>query len=127
MIGDGRAGGAGPVYTNGVPLYDGAWVRPMAFPNCSMSRYVQNRHNSAILMGFADMSVRRVGLKELWDLRWHRGHYYIDAYKGPSVADHVAKDDFDDLDSELGWGHIDHWMYNMKEFSPWLPPSDPRR
>lgn len=31
-----------------------------------------NRHNGAINMLFLDSSVRRVGLKKLWTLKWHR-------------------------------------------------------
>ncbi len=30
-----------------------------------------NRHNGGINMLFRDWSVRKVGLKELWALRWH--------------------------------------------------------
>jgi len=32
-----------------------------------------NRHNGAINLLFMDWSVRRVGLKALWDLPWHHG------------------------------------------------------
>jgi len=31
-----------------------------------------NRHNGGIHMAFMDFSVRKVGLKELWSLRWNR-------------------------------------------------------
>ena len=31
-----------------------------------------SRHNSGINMLFMDWSVRKVGLKELWTLKWHR-------------------------------------------------------
>jgi prepilin-type N-terminal cleavage/methylation domain-containing protein/prepilin-type processing-associated H-X9-DG protein len=36
-------------------------------------RYVcLNRHNEHVNMLFLDFTVRRVGLKELWELKWHR-------------------------------------------------------
>ena len=123
LIGDGRAGGANAIYANEVPEYDGAWATPMSFPICEMSRFVVNRHNAATLMGFTDMSVRRVGLKELWDLQWHRGHYYVDVDDG-RTPDHVPKAD---LSGDLGWFEQEHWMNDMKEYSPWLPLTDPRR
>jgi prepilin-type processing-associated H-X9-DG protein len=33
-----------------------------------------DRHNGGINSLFADMSVRKVGLKELWTLKWYRGY-----------------------------------------------------
>ncbi len=33
-----------------------------------------NRHNGAVNMLFMDFSARKVGLKELWTLKWHRGY-----------------------------------------------------
>jgi len=38
----------------------------------SMQRFCINRHNKAVLAVFMDQSVRKVGLKELWTLKWHR-------------------------------------------------------
>lgn len=37
-----------------------------------MVRIVQNRHNDAQNCAFMDGTVRSVGLKELWTLKWHR-------------------------------------------------------
>jgi len=34
-----------------------------------------NRHNGGVSCLFVDGSVRKVGLKELWTLRWHRSFY----------------------------------------------------
>lgn len=39
----------------------------------NMVRFCLDRHNKAMNMAFADSSVRRVPLEELWTLRWHRG------------------------------------------------------
>ena len=46
----------------------------------SMWRFCLNRHSGAVNCLFMDSSVRKVGLKELWTLKWHRnfntnGHY----------------------------------------------------
>lgn len=38
----------------------------------SMSRLCIDRHNGQLGMLFMDWSVRKVGLKELWTLKWHR-------------------------------------------------------
>jgi prepilin-type processing-associated H-X9-DG protein len=37
-----------------------------------MSRCCINRHNGAVNCLFLDFSARKVGLKELWTLKWHR-------------------------------------------------------
>ena len=39
-----------------------------------MARFCVNRHNGFINMAFCDFSVRKVGLKELWTLKWHRSY-----------------------------------------------------
>jgi prepilin-type N-terminal cleavage/methylation domain-containing protein/prepilin-type processing-associated H-X9-DG protein len=39
---------------------------------CMMSRICLNRHHGGINMLFLDWSVRKVGIKELWTLKWHR-------------------------------------------------------
>jgi len=38
-----------------------------------MQRYCLDRHDGKINAAFFDLSVRPVGLKELWTLKWHRG------------------------------------------------------
>jgi prepilin-type processing-associated H-X9-DG protein len=43
-----------------------------AWSGNSMSRYCINRHNGAVNGLFMDWSARKVGLKELWTLKWHR-------------------------------------------------------
>ncbi|MHC4207103.1 MAG: type II secretion system protein [Planctomycetota bacterium] len=37
-----------------------------------MRRVCLNRHNGAVNSAFLDWSVRKVGLKELWTLKWHK-------------------------------------------------------
>jgi prepilin-type N-terminal cleavage/methylation domain-containing protein len=41
-------------------------------PQCMMSPLCIDRHHGGINMLFMDFSVRKVGLKELWTLKWHR-------------------------------------------------------
>ena len=43
-----------------------------AWSGNNMTRCCINRHNGAINCLFMDFSARKVGLKELWTLKWHR-------------------------------------------------------
>jgi len=38
----------------------------------SMKRFCINRHSGFVNGVFVDFSTRKVGLKELWTLKWHR-------------------------------------------------------
>ena len=49
------------------PAYD-----DVSMPDSGMSFFCINRHNGGINSLFMDWSVRKVGLKELWTLNWHR-------------------------------------------------------
>jgi len=59
-----------PHHYDAPPEYDGQWD-PGAFNN-NMQRYCTDRHRRALNASFLDSSVRRIGLKELWKLKWHR-------------------------------------------------------
>ena len=63
--------GGGP-YEKGTrgdpPQYDGQWLGY----DREMMHFCINRHNGFINAAFLDWTVRRVGLKELWKLKWHR-------------------------------------------------------
>jgi len=77
------------------PLYDGHMEYDT---NASEMRYVcLNRHMQSVNMAFVDMSVRRVWLKELWNLRWHRQWW--------------DKEDYPEPDWNIGNG----WMKRMRE------------
>lgn len=52
------------------PAYEGACEYGPAGPN--IQAFCINRHNAFINGLFVDFSVRKVGLKELWKLKWHR-------------------------------------------------------
>jgi prepilin-type processing-associated H-X9-DG protein len=75
---------------NNVPVFTGSWwvdswpreddqpppedSGPADTPNTNeMNRVCVNRHNGFVNSLFADWSVRKVGLKELWTLKWSRG------------------------------------------------------
>lgn len=66
-----------------------------------MARCCINRHNGAINCLFMDWSARKVGLKELWTLKWHRSYNT----EGPwTKAGGVRSNDWPD------------WMRNFKEY-----------
>ncbi len=75
---------------NNVPVFTGSWwvdswprendqpppsgAGPADTPNTNeMNRVCVNRHDGFVNAVFADWSVRKVGIKELWTLRWSRG------------------------------------------------------
>jgi len=68
--------GGGPFYQNDnphseriiPPEFNGHWI---AAKN-EMMHFCIDRHNGFINSAFLDWSVRKVGLKELWTLKWHR-------------------------------------------------------
>ena len=71
VLGDSMWRGGGP-YEYGErgapPAYDGQWI---AY-NREMMHFVINRHNGFVNHVFMDWSVRKMGLKELWKLKWHK-------------------------------------------------------
>jgi prepilin-type N-terminal cleavage/methylation domain-containing protein/prepilin-type processing-associated H-X9-DG protein len=58
-----------PDYTDEPPPAEDGWFGLLG---ASMSMFCVNRHNGAVNGLFLDWSVRKVGLKELWMLKWHR-------------------------------------------------------
>jgi prepilin-type N-terminal cleavage/methylation domain-containing protein len=55
------------------PAYDGEVSAEYEYCEEDMKRVCLNRQRNGMTNGaFVDFSVRRIGLKELWDLRWHR-------------------------------------------------------
>jgi len=81
-----------PVSTNNIPVFaDATWHdawpfeddAPPAHPDefgwesptvgsQEMKHFCINRHNGFVNFLFMDWSTRRIGLKEIWTLRWHR-------------------------------------------------------
>jgi len=63
---------AWPKQTDEPPGYDGDVIES---PNVDeMKRFCINRHDGFVNGAFVDFSVRRIGLKGLWKLKWHRGY-----------------------------------------------------
>ncbi|MFH1739574.1 MAG: type II secretion system protein [bacterium] len=68
-------GGWPELASNEPPKFDGDWDSGRVN---NIKRFCLNRHNGATNGLFMDLSIRRVGLKELWKLKWHR-EYDINA------------------------------------------------
>ncbi|HUT31222.1 MAG TPA: type II secretion system protein [Sedimentisphaerales bacterium] len=62
-----------------------------------MKRVCQDRHGWFVNANFMDLSARKVGLKELWVVKWHQ--------KWPK--------DLNDLPTD--WDDPGHWMYNCPD------------
>jgi prepilin-type N-terminal cleavage/methylation domain-containing protein len=76
IFGDSMWRGGGPFYQNGdaqsnriaPPAFNGQW----AGASHEMKHFAIDRHNGSINHAFMDWSVRKVDIKELWTLKWHR-------------------------------------------------------
>jgi len=74
FLGDCAIIGATVLASDEPPEYDGdcANVWGAGGSTNEMKRFCMNRHDGNTIGLFMDSSVRKVGLKELWTLRWHR-------------------------------------------------------
>jgi prepilin-type N-terminal cleavage/methylation domain-containing protein len=63
--------GGDPTEFNPPPDYAGH-LHPGSYESTCMGRFCINRHEGHINSLFMDYSVKKVGLKELWTLKWHR-------------------------------------------------------
>jgi len=61
-----------PLYSNEPPEYEADVIYNEGPSSGEMKRFCVNRHQGFINGAFLDYSVRKVGLKELWELKWHR-------------------------------------------------------
>ena len=92
-------GGGGPRMTDGPPVFDD--VHRVDQGSCNMAHFGIDRHRGCINGLFMDWSVRKVGLKELWTLKWSR-HFNT---AGPwTRAGGVEAGDWP------------HWMRRFKEY-----------
>ena len=74
LFGDCAITGATPLDTDGPPTFDGdcANVWGTGGSTNEIRRFCMNRHSGHLNALFLDWSTRKVGLKELWTLKWHR-------------------------------------------------------
>jgi prepilin-type N-terminal cleavage/methylation domain-containing protein len=91
---------ASPWHRDEPPEYDGQWDQGTSYDEM---RYVclNRHHNMHTNMLFVDCSVRKVSLKELWELEWHRN--WNPNHDPPPAA----------------WNDPIHWMYGLPDF--WVP------
>ena len=74
FFGDCAITGATPLASDQPPQFDGdcANVWGTGGSTNEIRRFCMNRHDGSMSGLFLDSTVRKVGLKELWTLRWHR-------------------------------------------------------
>jgi prepilin-type processing-associated H-X9-DG protein len=74
FFGDCAITGATPLDTDAPPQYDGDCANVWGSGGSvnEIRRFCMNRHSGFLNGLFLDWSVRKVGLKELWTLKWHR-------------------------------------------------------
>ena len=94
--------GAGPQDVDLPPEYEGQTASTRGdWRVDNMRRVCMNRHNSATSIVFLDISVRRIGLKELWTLKWNTNYDVTGAWTTAGAA--VASD----------WPQ---WMRSFKDY-----------
>ena len=92
-----------PWHTDEPPEYEGQMWYPGV--GSGMGVFCLNRHNEAVNGLFMDWSVRKIGLKELWTLKWSPDY----DVNGPwTIAGGATPDDW----ANHGTG----WMVNFKDF-----------
>jgi prepilin-type N-terminal cleavage/methylation domain-containing protein/prepilin-type processing-associated H-X9-DG protein len=102
LFGDCFVTGATPQEVDQPPDYDGEAAEWLGSSNINeMRRFCMNRHNGAVNALFLDWSVREVGLKELWTLKWHR---QFDPTGAWTRAGGARPDDWP------------HWMQTLKDY-----------
>jgi prepilin-type N-terminal cleavage/methylation domain-containing protein/prepilin-type processing-associated H-X9-DG protein len=72
IMGDGASSGDTPQEMDIPPEFDGQIYYEDGSNQNEIRSFCINRHNFAINMLFLDSSVRDVGLKELWTIKWHK-------------------------------------------------------
>jgi len=94
--------GLTPNVQDAPPPYDGAiYDSPSGASDIDeIKSFCLNRHNERVNCVFLDFSVRPVGLKELWELRWHRNW----------IRDRAAA-------GEPDWTIGTGWMLHMKRYA----------
>jgi hypothetical protein len=79
--------GGKPHTTDNLPNFNGDWTRYGGGPGGAenaMGRFMMDRHDGGIQGVFFDLSARKIGVKEVGRLKWHRE--YDTSYFGPGFA-----------------------------------------
>jgi len=94
--------GAGPLHIDFPPDYEGHTASTTGhWRGDNMRRVCLNRHNAATNIVFLDITVRRIGLKEMWSLKWHSNYKTINVW---TKAGGVRPEDWP------------QWMRSFKEY-----------
>ena len=101
---DSARGGQTPLPQDDPPAFDGEIYFSEPSDIHEVKGFCQNRHNERVNCVFLDFSVRPVGLKELWELRWHR-NWIRDRASTP-------RPDFCTITSDYNG-----WMCHMKDYA----------
>jgi prepilin-type N-terminal cleavage/methylation domain-containing protein len=89
------------------PEYDGQAYSGGAGGNRDeLRRFCMNRHFSHVNGVFLDFAARRIGLKELWEIRWSR--YWYRTSDSSLTPDYMPPTEWDDPA---------HWMHGMKDYA----------
>jgi prepilin-type N-terminal cleavage/methylation domain-containing protein len=91
-----------PQSTNTPPAYDGEQIRS---DDNAMNRFFLNRHDGYSAGIFMDYHVQKIGLKEFFTFKWHRGYNRANAW---TTAGGVRPEDWSN------WG--DGWLAGFKEY-----------
>jgi len=69
LLSDGNWKDAEPYFSDEPPPYHGYWWEPN---NNEMKRVCIDRHGNYVNMCFLDFSMKQIGLKQLWTIRWNK-------------------------------------------------------
>jgi prepilin-type N-terminal cleavage/methylation domain-containing protein len=73
--------GAGPDDIDMPPEYEGHTASTTGqWRDDNMRRVCLNRHNTATNIVFLDITVRKIGLKEMWTLKWHSNYRTVNVW-----------------------------------------------
>ncbi|MBN2182048.1 MAG: type II secretion system protein [Sedimentisphaerales bacterium] len=89
-----------PYDTDGPPEYEGD-ISEYMVSGKQIKRFCMNRHDGYVNGLFLDFSIRKVGLKELWTLKWHK---YFDTSNYWTTAGGVQPEDWPE------------WMRGFKDY-----------
>ncbi|MFB0555976.1 MAG: type II secretion system protein [Phycisphaerae bacterium] len=92
--------GADPNPWDEPPAYDSDTGHSWGHTN-AINRFCVNRHDSAMNGVFVDFCVRKIGLKQLWTLKWHRNYNTAGVW---TTAGNVQSSDWP------------AWMKNFKDY-----------